>query len=255
MDEQALSHLSRRLELAAGALAYPPTPNLAAGAALRKPRPAPRLSWALAAAALALAASLLTVPSVRARVADFLRVGGIEIRLPGDSAPKHLSNKVGGFVPYSGRQYGSVVLLSDLSGEMSLAEARRQVNFEISLPAYPPTLGAPDRVYVQGVEDAQYVILAWLKADDPSETDMALYILGPGARLGKGEPEAVSIFSVNGNPAALVIGNHFLMVRGEPNSGVLVQAPALIWESGGLTYRIEANWPIQQMLLTAESIQ
>jgi len=254
MDDRRLAHLEVSLQQAGRGLQYPATPDIAAQisplpAPLRT-RPLPRLAWA-AAAMLALAASLLAVPDVRARVLAALQVGGVHISLPADgvsklSTTKPLAKALG--------QYGEIVPLADLSGALTLAQVRQQAGFEIALPRYPAGLGEPDRVYLQGEADSRYVILVWLDDDNADKVETALYILGPGVRLHKDEPEVVERLWVHGSLGALVIGDHFLSADGETFRGVLVQAPALIWQLGELTYRIEANLPVRELVRIAESI-
>ncbi|MBX3046175.1 MAG: hypothetical protein KF698_04190 [Anaerolineales bacterium] len=255
MDDRKLAHLEDSLQQAGRILAYPATPDLAAaprGAqpAARRPRPALRLTWA-AAAVLALAASLLAVPDVRARVLEFLQVGGVHINLPAEGASKFFSTKR---LAKALEQYGEIVPLADLQGIVSLAQARRQAGFEIGLPNYPAGLGEPDRVYLQGDEGERYAILVWLDPDDADRVDMALYILGPGVQLSKTQPDAVERLWVHDSLGALVLGNHFLETHAGTSAGVLVQAPALIWQLGELTYRLEANRPVPELLRIAESI-
>lgn len=258
MDDRRLAHLEVSLQQAGRGLQYPATPDIAAHiapqpaprAALRRTHPLPRLAWA-AAAVLALAASLLAVPDVRARVLAALQVGGVHISLPAEgfsklSTTKPLAKALG--------QYGEIVPLADLSGALSLAQARQQAGFEITLPRYPAGLGEPDRVYLQGEADSRYVILVWLDEKDADKVEMALYILGPRVRLHKDEPEVVERLWVHGSLGALVIGDHFLSTDSETYKGVLVQAPALIWQLGELTYRIEANLPVRELVRIAESI-
>ena len=250
MDDRRLAHLEVSLQQAGRLLQYPVTPDIATHTAPRRTRPAPRLAWATAAL-LALAASLLAVPDVRARVLAALQVGGVQISLPAEgvsklSTAKPLAKALG--------QYGEIIPVADLSGALSLAQARQQAGFEIALPRYPAGLGEPDRVYLQGEADAHYVILVWLDDEDAAKVEMALYILGPGVRLYKDEPEVVERLWIHDSLGALVIGDHFLSTHSDTYRGLLVQAPALIWQLGDLTYRIEANLPVREIIRIAESI-
>ncbi|QYK50173.1 MAG: hypothetical protein KF701_07190 [Anaerolineales bacterium] len=254
MDDRSLAHLEDSLQQAGRMLAYPAMPDLAAAAlrpqtAPRRPRPALRLAWA-AAAVLALAASLLAVPDVRARVLEFLQVGGVHINLPAEGVSKFISTKR---LAKALEQYGEIVPLADLQGIVSLAQARREAGFEIALPNYPTGLGEPDRVYLQGDDGERYAILVWMAPDD-AKVDMAVYILGPGVQLSKTQPDAVERLWVHDSLGALVVGNHFLQTHAGTSAGVLVQAPALIWQLGELTYRLEANRPVPELLRIAESI-
>ncbi|UYN89659.1 MAG: hypothetical protein KIT08_00090 [Anaerolineales bacterium] len=245
MNERAIVKLEQALLQAGRQLPYPITPDLAASAAER-PRPALRLGWALGAL-LAMAASLLAVPDVRARVLEFLQVGSVQIALP----PEGVSPVA--WEPWSTGEYGQIVPLSELDGETTLEQAQAEMGFTFSLPAYPPSLGKPDRVYLQYVDQDPFAILLWM--DEHTTPQLALYILAQGAFLSKTEPQTVQTLQVNGHPAALVIGSHLLRFGNDVGSGILVQAPALIWQVGELTYRLEGNLPLDELLRVAGSIQ
>lgn len=245
MNERSIEQLEQALLQAGRQLPYPITPDLAAPAAGR-PRPALRMGWALGVL-LAVTASLLAVPDVRARVLEFLQVGSVQIALP----PEGVSPVA--WEPWPTGKYGQIVPLSELDGETTLERAQVAMGFKFSLPAYPPSLGKPDRVYLQYVEQDPYAILLWM--DERTTPQLAFYILGPGAFLGKTEPQTVQTLQVNGQPAALVIGNHLLQFGDDLGIGILVQAPALIWQVGVLTYRLEGNLPLEELLRVAESIQ
>jgi hypothetical protein len=248
MEQTAFDQLELRLQSAGRSLRYPATPDIA-GRFMKRPAARLWLAWALAALLVAIA-SLLAVPSVRAQLAEFFQIGGLRIAVPTDYSPAPAYTE-----PNPG-YYGSIAPLADLSGETSLEEARGTASFEIPLPKYPEGLGGPDKVYVQLVDTLEgrehFVILVWL--DEQARVEMAFYVLGPGVQLSKGYPEVIEFVDVNGEPGALVRGSHFLRMDHTNLSGVLVKAPALIWEAGELTYRIEANYALEEMLRIAESI-
>lgn len=245
MDDTQLENLSHALSAAGKAMRYPITPDLAAafmGTYQRKPNR--RLSLALAAALVVLA-SLLAVPEVRARIAEFLQIGAVRITIPQESPtqPDPEEGSVGDI---------TVVSVESLTGETSLAQAREEVNFEIPLPSYPADLEQPDRVFVQDFDRSEFVILIW--ESDIAEIELALYILGPGVDLTKSEPQTVEVVIINGRPGAWVTGNHFLFFDGECCEGVLVQAPALVWQVGQITYRLESELTLEEVIQIAESI-
>jgi hypothetical protein len=248
-----------RLTALASALPYPPTPNLAAVVltrVARPPRPAglPAVrGWLLAAAlgaVVVLAAALLAVPGVRAGLLHVLELGGVRFLLepePTTGAPPTV-------LPPS-------VLLS-LAGETTLDEARARVSFPIRLPAYPPDLGAPDHVYVQGVDDV-VVVLAWVEPGSTGEVRLALYILGAPAVAEKllfealGTPAAgVEATTVNGQPAAWTTGPYVLRTRfGGLEELRLIEGHTLIWFEDGLTYRLETDLELREAILIAESLE
>lgn len=246
--EQAFENLEQRLQQAGHSLRYPPTPQIAGTRVTVQPRWRPAFTLALAALLMA-AAALLAVPDVRARLAEFLQVGGVRIAIPTEYAlaPAHTEPSPG--------YYGEVVPLIAFTGDTTLDVARATANFDIPLPTYPESLGEPDKVYIQrmNVNGSHYmVILAWL--DEDQDVEMALYILGEGIQLTKGPPEVIELVEVNGQPAALVHGNHYLRMGNRERYGVLVKAPALIWDGGNVTYRLEANYAVDEMVRIAESI-
>lgn len=71
-----------------------------------------------------------------------------------------------------------------------------------------------------------------------------------------GHLPAAEELQINGHRAAYIQGGHLLVVQGFHQAGVLVAGPALIWEGGnGLTYRLESDRPLDQLIRIAESIQ
>lgn len=250
MDEKRSNQLAVQLNTAGKGMRYPSTPDLAAGF-LRQPaaRPQRRLSLALAAALVALV-SLLAVPEVRARIAEFLQIGGVRITVPQEQPTRGATETT---APFEVGEHGLVVPINLLDGETTLAAAREEVNFPISLPTYAAQLGEPDRVFVQDIDRREFVIIVW--ENEAGDAELALYILGPGVQLTKSEPETLEFVAVNGEVAALVTGNHFLFFGSGCCEGILVQAPALVWQTGNLTYRIESGLPIEEMIRVAESIK
>lgn len=242
-----LKILENRLQDEGRSFTYPNTPDLAS-AFLRAPGAA-RPRWQRLAIGIAIVltalASLLVAPEVRARLLEFLQIGAV--RIEPHATEETLQNK--------NRLYGPLISISSLGGETTLEEARAIVDFSIPLPTYPADLGAPDHVYLQHIERERYfVILTWLEEQDDSEVRLALYVIGPGVSITKGPVEQIQVVEVNGQPAAYVRGPHFLQLDAREDYGVLVQAPALIWESEGVTYRFEANLSVEELVHIAESL-
>ncbi len=250
MDEKRFNQLEIQLTTAGKTLRYPSTPDLAAGF-LRQPaaQPQRRLAFALAAALVVLV-SLLAVPEVRARILEFLQIGGVRITVPQEQ-PTDAATETG--LPLESGEHGLVVPINLLDGETTLPAAREEVNFPIWLPTYTAELGDPDRVFVQDFDRAEFVIIVW--EDESGEAELALYSLGPGVQLTKSEPETLSFVTINGNVGAWVTGNHFLFFGSGCCEGILVQAPALVWQVGELTYRIESALPFDDVIRIAESIK
>lgn len=248
---KVLDQLENYLLAAGRSFAYPPTPDIA-GAILRPPSPgrSPRRRWAYALAIVLVAiTALLAIPEARARILDFLQIGAIRIDTPVNNPAEEVTEQNGL------DQVGPLIPISDLIGETSLEEARRAVDFGIPLPAYPADLGEPDHVYIQQLEPREtFVIMTWMEPEDPERVAMAIYVIGPGVSLTKGPVDQIRAVSVAGAPAAYIRGAHFLQANGVEDYGVLVQSPALIWETEGITYRIEAELPLDELIQIAESL-
>lgn len=250
IDDKDFAQLTNRLHSAALAMPYPPTPDLATRFLRPQPRRTPRFAWALAAVLVALL-SLLAVPEVRARILEFLQIGAVRIILPQPTA----TEQPGTFLPEStSTRYPQEVLTSvlELDGETDLASARAEVNFPIALPKYPLDLGVPDRVYLQETPQGQFVVLAWLDANQ--EAELVMYIVGPGVSITKGQPGFVETVVVNGHNAVYVAGDYLVTIDGSMLPVRFIHGPALIWEENGLTYRLEASLPLDEMIRVAESI-
>jgi hypothetical protein len=231
--------LEQRLRQDAAGLRYPPTPDFSR----RLERQAsmgwlPRLVVGLAVVAIA----ALAVQPVRAGLLDFLRIGAVAIEQPQATQ--------------AATPAATVYLLDVLSNPTSLAAARAEAGFAIPLPSWPPEAGEPDAVYLQSLDASrQFAILVWT-LDDSDAVDYALYVLGPGVELTKGAPVALRELEINGRPAAYVQGGHLLVVDGMHQSGVLVSGTALIWEGAdGLTYRLESERSLEDVIRIAESIE
>jgi hypothetical protein len=257
MDNNQFAQLSAQLSTLGQLMAYPATPDLAAhfvAAPSRAARPR-QFAWALTALLVSLV-SLLAVPDVRARVLEFLQIGSVRVSLEPDVVMPGATEKSANALVstrFKPGPYGTVIALPLVRGEVTLQEARNVLDLPIHLPSYPADLGEPDHVYVQHVGDEEFAILVWLGEEERPQ--IALYILGPNTRLTKGLPEAISMLTINENLAALVTGNHVLQFAGSQQSGILVQAPTLIWQANGVTYRLEADLPIDEIVRLAESIK
>jgi len=241
--------LDRRLQREALQFEFPPTPDIAGavrGRLEEKPIPARRIltpARALLVLALAAAAVLLAVPSARATVFEALQVGVVRILL-GDtpSAP-----------PVT--QVPQPSALDQLAGETSLEQAQRLAGFEIRLPAYPPDLGAPDRVFYQPMGPT--VILVWADPDVANPPRLSLFILGKTILLEKAAPTMLERTEVGGEEAYWAEGPYLLAIRGERELvlSYLVQGHVLIWVEGALTYRLESGLPLEEAVRIAESLQ
>jgi hypothetical protein len=226
---------------------YPPTPDLAVAVRRRivaRPlAPVRRLSlWrdprrlALAAAVvlvLAGAAALIN-PTSRDAIAHFFHVRGVIVTrvspLPSLSPVTPLT----------------------LGRRTTMADAQSAVTFTIGVPA---DLGAPDAVYVDGDVPGGEVALAYTPRPGiplVKQTGLGALVtefrgdLIPGFLTKEvGPSTTLEETSVNGDPGWWIAGESHLVFVQIGGSDEQVQlrmaANTLIWEHGGVTYRIESG--------------
>lgn len=246
---QAEKQLEQRLKGLKAGFDFPPTPDVAGRVewdALRstRSRATRRRLVGVGLAALVLLVSLFSVPSVRARILEFLQVGAVRVLLEGEPQPTMNS------IPGS--------LRDALAGETTLETARAEAGFPIRLPTYPPGLGPPDRVYLQDL-GGRVVLLLWLDLNDPDEVQVSLQMLGPGAWATKSPPRSVEETEVNGRPALWTQGPYMLQFAHQDGTrsygdANLVEGNVLIWEEDGVTYRLEAGASLSEAVQIAESL-
>ena len=226
---------------------YPPTPNLAVAVRRRiVARPAPpvrrlalwrhplRLALAAAVVLVLLGAAALINPTTRDAIAHFFHVRGVIV-----SRVSPLPSL-------------SPVTPLNLGRRTTMADAQSSVSFTIAVPA---ALGAPDAVYVVTGTPGGEVALAY--APRPGiplvkQTGLGLLItefrgdLLPGFLTKEvGPSTTLQETSVNGDPGWWVAGEPhtvFVKVSGTDYQVQLrMAANTLIWEHGGVTYRIESG--------------
>lgn len=239
-----------RLRGVAREFPYPPAPPLARATDLKSVahRGGADRAWRLAGAIALLVLALLAVPQVRAGLIEFIQIGAVRINL---------------IPPTATTPATPLASLLDLASETTLAEARTRVGFSVLLPE---GFGPPDRVFVQDL-GAPAVVLAWL--NDDGSVRLSLHAIGPGSNvappLGKGLDknllnkygyELLQITDVGGEHALWVEGQRLLIASdGEMKSVRLVDSPALIWETFGVTYRLEGDFTLEEMRAIAESLR
>lgn len=232
-------------------LAYPQPTRLgdAVRARLREPRAAghwwdvmrsPRYAFgpALATLVLIVFVSLAAVPGVRAAADEFLRLRGVEIFRTSATPSAPLASPA---VPFPGQR-------------VSLEEARSRAPF-VRAPA-DVRLGAPDQVYIDQTQAGDRVTLVYLsRVDIPvsreagvsavvvvfrGRIDESLFakVLVPGTRIDE--------VTVNGGRGYWLEGTpHQFFYRdsaGNPSPETLrLAGNTLLWEQGGVTFRLEAQ--------------
>lgn len=231
--ERALRDLSTRLDV-------PSTPDMTTEvlarldtSPARRVRPVRRVIAAAVAAVLALVTAMIVSPAVRAAVYDFFRIGGVEIHQ--DQQAPH---------PPS--------IEPTLSGErdVTLDQARAEAEFPLKLPA---SLDAPDNVRLAGTPP-RVVSMAFgdVRVDqfdgglDPMFTKFA-------------SADDIHHVHVGADPAIWVARPHVVIYTDrdgtQQESSARLSASTLIWESGGITYRIEGDLTQIQALDLAESLR
>jgi hypothetical protein len=239
--------LERALREIGSRYPYPPTPNLAMAVrrriVARPVAPVRRLTlWrdprrlALAAAVvlvLAGAAALIN-PTTRDAIAHFFHVRGVIV--------SRVSQ-----VPSL-----SPVTPLNLGRRTTMADAQSTVSFTIGVPA---ELGAPDAVYIDSEVPGGEVALAYTPRPGiplVKQTGLGVLItefrgdLIPGF-LSKevGPSSTLQETSVNGDPGWWIAGEPhvvFVQVGGtDQQVSLRMAANTLIWEHGGVTYRIESS--------------
>lgn len=225
----------------------------------RSPAPAWR-GWAARAAGLALILMLLlsAVPSVRAGVLAFLRIGTVSVALsptvPSLTAPTAAPTASAPPTP----TVAPLTTVLDLAGETTFADAQRRATFPIRLPSYPPDLGLPDKVFFQDL-GGPAVVLVWMDPAQPSKVRFSLHQLSATTFAQKGEPVAIAQTQVNGRAALWTDGPYMLeYVRGNQapyGARRIVNGHVLLWEDQGVTYRLETELTLAEAVRIAESLR
>ena len=248
-DKQNLSE--KDLREMASRFQYPATPNIAGRiqARLNAARANRLASGARLAFALLLLLALLaiSVPGARARLAGFFQIGAVRI-VPLTTTPTIEKNS-------TAATSNNLDSLLNLAGETTLAEARKNTGFPILLPAYPPDLGAPDRVYFQS--RAKMLILVWLEPADHQKVRLSLYEFGPDTFVMKKiDTNILQETTVNGSYAIWTTGPYFVEVRGNDFQSItLVDGHVLIWMADSLTYRLETGLSLDEAIKIGESLR
>jgi hypothetical protein len=192
----------------------------------------PRLAAAAAALLVALAVAMAVSPTVRAAVLDFLRIGDVEIHYeqsPVSPAPDPV-----------------------LPGEraVSLAQARAQAPFDVRVPAL---LGEPESVRLIDGDPPRVVSLHYpgVRVEEFAGTISPIFEKFTRA-------EDVVLTRVDGFAGVWIPRPHPVIYLGR--DGVLREEAArlagrtLIWEAGGVTYRVEGDLTRELAVTIAESM-
>lgn len=209
----------------------------------RKRRPG--MSWVAVAAALILV--ILFVPEARRAVANLLEVAGIRIEFGGESQ----------LPPPSELAPGQPV-------EMQVAQ--NAVDFPILSPR---TLEPPRSVHLLEWELGTQVFLAWAAREGlPEVGDSGTGLLLAEFRADLEEEffskillegTTVEDVNVNGTRGFWLSGAPHEFMFDSGRSGMIADATrltgnVLIWEAGGITYRLESNLSLEECRALAESL-
>ncbi|HET7144341.1 MAG TPA: hypothetical protein VFI68_10010, partial [Anaerolineales bacterium] len=232
--------IESRLQALAKEFQYPRTPSVADAVLSRIRRPMNRLqfnrrlAWALTLL-IVLLAGLMSVPTVRAAVLEFIQIGivrifpaPVELPVPTTIAPLTATP--------APTQSSLIPFLETLAGETTLESARNIVDFSIPLPAYPSELVQPDRVFLQDA-GGWMVILVWLDAGQPDQVQMSLHLIEEGSwTIQKYHPQIIHETIVNRLRAIWTVGEYPLILRnGDAQFTRLIDGHVLIWEENKIT--------------------
>lgn len=257
-----MTELEQRLSALAGAIEFPPVRNVAPAVTARiRAGRAPHRSWwrslwsePVAAGAVAvgllLGAVLVVSPGAREAVADWLGVGGIRIEF-GDRAPSPVATGL------------------DLGERVTLSEARARAPFPVLVPGLLD-LGEPDEVYFDPLPGEGQVSIVYeaspaLPAARGTRVGLLVNefrggvddiyfkkVAGPGTELEAVEVDGSPGFWIEGAPHIL----YYVDSNGAPvTETVRLAANVLLWEQGGVTFRVESALTRAEALVIAESLR
>ena len=214
-------------ELRALPIAYPEAPDLAPRVLARLERPARR--WWLAPALVAVAASgaLLAIPQTRAAILDFFRIGGVEVQRI-ETQPR------------------APVRAAALGREVPFEVAQRAVDFPLLAPS-------SSIAYVDGrmvnLRWKRYVLSQWRG----EQLAFAQKQVGPGS-------QTVGV-DVRGATGLWITGARHEIIYRDPRTGQIVAKSrrlagnVLIWEAGGVTYRLEGARTVADARAVARNLR
>ncbi|MHB8510077.1 MAG: hypothetical protein ACYDGR_15790 [Candidatus Dormibacteria bacterium] len=240
-------------------LQYPPTPDLSSAVRARIDSAQTRTRWwerpaqrrtalAIAVVIIALAASTALLSPVRDTLARFFHVPGVVIERQA---------VVPSPTPGGALQLGTPT---------SLNGARTRLNFPVALPT---TLAVPSAVYLSSVPPGGELSLVYAPAPGLPEAHSSGVgllltefrgtlapqffgkILGPGTLLKEVDVAGTRGYWITGSPHAFF----YQQVGGNPTDEPLRLADnTLLWEKGGVTFRIESGLDLDAALRVANGI-
>ena len=232
--------LETRLRQVGRALHVPPTPPIAArarSAIERRSRQRPVPALAFTVAIVVVVAAVVAFPSSRSAAADVLGIGGVRVM--------------------------DVLPVADPAGPFDLG--RRIDLAEVSVPMLPRALGPPDEVWLDDRGAADVVTLIYGGSVEGGSARVLVTVLIAGLRVevvgkGLGPATTLEFIEVRGREGMWFSGGpHPVAILG-PGGAVIIEtgrlaANALVWEEGGVTYRIETSAPLSIAIEIAKSMR
>ena len=147
-----------------------------------------------------------------------------------------------------------------------------KAGFALVIPT-DPALGTPDQVYLRATPSSTAVSFVYTeRAGIPTSPQAGVAAIVTEFSGGTVDQQffgkvidpgtTVEQVTVNGQPGFWIQGTpHFFFYRPSANPGAVEQETlrlagnTLIWEAGGLTYRLEANIAKEEALRIAESVR
>lgn len=253
--------LEQRLRDLAGVVRYPETPDFAAmfqhdiatmPVRITHRRSVARLVLAAAIVLLIFGATLALIPGARHAVADWFDIPGIRLIL-GDETPTAAPATP---EPPLATRFGPPV---------SLEIAFAGVDFPILAPNHPAVSEAGEFYLTKG--EVPFVLIAYPISPtlpEAAQSGEGLLLVefrsssdAVWAMKQAGATNEIRVVRVNGVEALWVGGTHQLMiVPAEPDATPVSRPSAnvLTWNVNGITYRIEADLPVETMIAIAESL-
>jgi hypothetical protein len=197
---------------------------------------------AVAAALLAALVATLAIPDARSALFRILRIGGVQIELV-DALPQATPVRVAAVEPTLGTR-------------VTLEQARRDSGFDLRELASPP-----DRVYLgdrgtvwflYGAPSGVRLLVAQTPLHSVDETLFLKKLASPGTEVEEVDVDGVPGFLLTGEP-------HFVLLIDA--AGEIVEETArlardvLVWERGGVAYRLEGDFSRDEALELARSLR
>lgn len=209
-------------ELRGLAIGFPPEPDLRANVLARLEQPRRRRRLVVTLAVVAACGALLAIPQTRAAILRVLEIGGVRIERTEDQPTATRTAPITG-------------------GPVTLDQARRAVRFTLLVPPQY------ERVHLHRGVPGGMVSFLWdghVLSEWQGE-QLFEKSVGPGSRIRRMQVDFAPGVWITGAPHAVT----YLDRQGEPRHQTRrLAGNVLIWNRGGLTYRLEGANSLQEAL-------